>query len=181
MAPTTRSTELASAIAALQPRLRRFAYGLCGSLDEADDIVQAAFERALSRLHQWQPGTRLESWMFRIVHTVFLNQHAKAKVRSRYAADADPDAQISAEGATAQEASLELERVRRCLAQVSPDQCAALLLVAVEGLSYAEAAQALNVPVGTLTSRVARARAALAGLLESPREKPRLVTSAWSE
>ena len=63
-----------AAMTALQPRLRRFAYGLTGSLDEADDLVQAAYERAISRIAQWQAGTRLDSWMYRIVQTIHINR-----------------------------------------------------------------------------------------------------------
>lgn len=151
---------------ALQPRLRRFALGLCQSMDDADDVVQCAFERALGRLAQYRPGTRLDSWMFRIVHTVFLNERARVAVRDRYASDADPDLQ-PANGSPGLEASATLDKVYGVLSEMPEAQRAALLLVAVEGMSYAEAAAALGVPVGTLTSRLSRARAAIAAGLET--------------
>ncbi|MGI9331622.1 MAG: RNA polymerase sigma factor [Gammaproteobacteria bacterium] len=161
--------ELRDAIVALQPRLRRFAYGLCHSLDEADDVVQSAFERALSRLDQWRPGSRLDSWMFRIVHSVFLNQRAKVAVRARYASAVEPDSQSAPSSGNEAESSAMLDRVREHLLELPEAQRAALLLVAVEGLSYTEAAGVLNVPVGTVTSRIARARAALVEKLEPSR------------
>lgn len=160
---------LQDAIAALQPRLRRFAYGLCHSMDEADDVVQSAYERALSRLDQWRPGSRLDSWMFRIVHTVFLNQRARVAVRERHASTVEPDTQSAPSSGREAEASAALEQVRVHLLGLPESQRAALLLVAVEGLSYAEASVALNVPVGTITSRIARGRAALAEALSQPR------------
>ena len=76
--------DIESGIAELVPRLRRFAYGLCGSLHDAEDIVQDACERALTRSSQWQQGTRLDSWMFRIVQTVHLNRIRHGAVRRRY-------------------------------------------------------------------------------------------------
>ena len=69
---------------ALLPRLRRFALGLTGSRDDADDLVQAACERALNRLHQWEPDTRLDSWMFRIVKTIWIDQWRSQKARGEH-------------------------------------------------------------------------------------------------
>src|SRR5215468_467199 len=80
--PAVVDEQVRSQLTALLPRLRRFARGLAGTADQADDLVQAACERALSRIAQWTPGTRLDSWMFRIVQTIWLDDRRAAKVRS---------------------------------------------------------------------------------------------------
>ncbi len=166
--------EIVDQLTALQPRFRRFAYGLTGSMDQADDLVQNAYERAFTRLHQWKPGTRLDSWMFRIIQTVHLNGIDASRVRQRYASDVDP-ADVQAHRQSSPESSLQFEQVRKLVAQLPEDQRVVLLLVAVEGVSYKEASEILNVPIGTVTSRIARARSALvSGLDERP--KPKLVS-----
>jgi RNA polymerase sigma-70 factor (ECF subfamily) len=147
-------------LVAVLPRLRRFARGLTGSSVEADDLVQAACERALARRHQFQEGTRFDSWMFRIVQTIWIDQIRSREVRK---ADGDigEDRLGSDEPVRRVEARLTLAEVRRAVERLSPDQRAALLLVTVEGLSYKEAAEVVDVPVGTIMSRLARARIAL--------------------
>jgi RNA polymerase sigma-70 factor (ECF subfamily) len=147
-------------LVAVLPRLRRFARGLAGSAVEADDLVQSACERALARRHQFQEGTRFDSWMFRIVQTIWIDQIRARDVRKQ-------DGELvearhgSDEPVRRAEARLSLGEVRRAVERLPPDQRVALLLVTVEGLSYREAAAAIGVPVGTIMSRLARARAAL--------------------
>ena len=145
---------------AVLPRLRRFARGLTGSAVEADDLAQAACERALARRHQFQEGTRFDSWMFRIVQTIWIDQICARAVRKE---DAEPaeDRLGSDEAVRRVEARLALSEVRRAVDRLPPDQRAALLLVTVEGLSYREAAEVAQVPIGTIMSRLARARMAL--------------------
>jgi RNA polymerase sigma-70 factor (ECF subfamily) len=152
-------------LVALIPRLRRFARGLTGSAADADDLVQAACERALARAQQWTPGTRLDSWVFRIVHTVWLDELRSRKVRAVDAA-ADPDMEIGDDGRSRTEATLTLAAVRRFIGELPEEQRAVLLLVTVEGLAYKEAADALGIPVGTVMSRLSRARAALVERME---------------
>lgn len=162
MVPTpTMNKETWTAMTALQPRLRRFAYGLTGSLDEADDLVQSAYERAISRIAQWQAGTRLDSWMYRIVQTIHINRQQANRVRGAHLQPVDPDTLAARDETRALEASITLGKVRGFIGRLPEEQRAALLLVAVEGLSYRDAAEVLDLPVGTLTSRVARARVAL--------------------
>jgi RNA polymerase sigma-70 factor, ECF subfamily len=151
---------------AVLPRLRRFARGLTRAAVEADDLVQAACERALARRHQFQEGTRFDSWMFRIVQTIWIDQIRSREVRKEDANSAE-DRLGSDEPVRRVEARLALAEVRRAVEHLSPDQRAALLLVTVDGLSYREAAEVAQVPVGTIMSRLARARIALQLQLET--------------
>ncbi len=159
-------------LVAVLPRLRRFARGLTGSSVEADDLVQAACERALARRHQFQEGTRFDSWMFRIVQTIWIDQIRSREVR-KTDGDIGEDRLGSDEPVRRVEARLTLAEVRRAVDRLTPDQRAALLLVTVEGLSYKEAAEVVDVPVGTIMSRLARARIALQLQLEAGGGMPR--------
>ena len=156
-------------VAAL-PRLRRFAFGLAGSLDEADDLVQAACERALARRDQYEPGTRLVSWLYRIVQTIWID-----RVRRHRTVSVDPAMLAEYPGGDAvgeAESRLALAEVRRAIAVLSPEQRTVLLLVSVEGLAYREAEEVLGLPIGTIMSRLARARLALGKALEEPKARP---------
>ena len=160
------SARFSDQLIAVLPRLRRFARGLTGTAAEADDLVQAACERALTRAHQFQEGTRFDSWMFRIVQTIWIDQLRAREVRKE-------DGEIAEErlGSDAPvrriEARLALSEVRRAIEHLPPDQRTTLMLVTVEGLSYKEAAEVAGVPVGTIMSRLARARAALQQQLDA--------------
>ena len=162
------SAGFADQLITVLPRLRRFARGLSGSISDADDLVQAACERALARQHQFQEGTRFDSWMFRIVQTIWIDQIRSRDVRKEDG-DIAQDRLGSDEPVRRAEARLALDEVRRALDCLPPDQRTALLLVTVEGLSYKEAAEALQVPVGTIMSRLSRARIALQLQLEAGR------------
>ncbi|HEY3911793.1 MAG TPA: RNA polymerase sigma factor [Stellaceae bacterium] len=151
---------------AVLPRLRRFARGLTGSAVEADDLVQAACERALARRHQFQEGTRFDSWMFRIVQTIWIDQIRARQVRKEDG-DIAEERFGSDEPVRRVEARLALSEVRRAVERLPPDQRAVLVLVTVDGLSYKEAAEVVQVPVGTIMSRLARARIALQLQLEA--------------
>jgi len=147
----------------LLPRLRRFAAGLTGSVTDGDDLVQDTVERALKNLHQWEPGTRLDSWMFRIAKNRFLDIRRSQKRSGVVAVEVPEDAPaIVSDGARGAEAHMMLSGAAQALDGLPPEQREALLLVAVEGLSYRDAADILEIPMGTLTSRIARAREALA-------------------
>ena len=147
-------------LVAMLPRLRRFARGMTGSAADADDLVQAACERALTRSHQFQEGTRFDSWMFRIVQTIWIDQ-----IRARDVRKEEPDTEAERIGTDESmrraEARLGLAEVREALGKLPAEQRAALMLVTVDGLSYKEAAAVADVPVGTIMSRLARARMAL--------------------
>ncbi|HYL31577.1 MAG TPA: RNA polymerase sigma factor [Stellaceae bacterium] len=147
-------------LVAVLPRLRRFARGLTGSAVEADDLVQAACERALARAHQFQPGTRFDSWMFRIVQTVWIDQLRAREIRRTESED-EALGTGTDEPTRRVEARMALREVQAAMAVLPAEQRLALLLVTVEGLSYREAAEVAAVPVGTIMSRLARARVAL--------------------
>jgi len=158
--------DLPQQIVALLPRLRRFAYSLTGSRDDGDDIVQAACERALSRLHQWRPGTRLDSWMFRIIQTTWIDRLRTRRVRGEDYAPDLIDTLVGEDGRRLTEARLMLSRVRKAIERLPADQRSVLVLVAVDGLSYREASDILEVPLGTVMSRLARARRRLHELMQ---------------
>jgi len=153
-------------LVAVLPRLRRFARGLAGSASEADDLVQAACERALARAHQFQEGTRFDSWMFRIVQTIWIDQLRARDVRKE-SGDVEYERLGSDAAVRSVEARLALAEVRRAVDRLPADQRSVLMLVTVEGLIYREAAEVAGVPVGTIMSRLARARIALQQQLDS--------------
>jgi RNA polymerase sigma-70 factor (ECF subfamily) len=154
-------------LVAVLPRLRRFARGLTGSAVEADDLVQAACERALSRQEQFQEGTRFDSWMFRIVQTIWIDQIRARGVRKEESDELEMERLGSDEPVRRAEARLQLAEVREALRHLPEEQRAALLLVTVEGLSYKEAAEVVGVPIGTIMSRLARARLALQSQIDA--------------
>lgn len=148
----------------LLPRLRRFAIGLAGSRADGDDLCQMTIERALARRDQWQEGTRLDSWMYRVMRNIFIDE-ARANSRRRETF-VDPDAGLTVGGVGGQEAAVELSLVDRAMARLPEEQREAVLLVMVEGWSYREAADIVGCPVGTLNSRLVRGRDALMSMLE---------------
>jgi RNA polymerase sigma-70 factor (ECF subfamily) len=148
-------------IVELLPRLRRLARVLARAPADADDLVQLTVERALTRHDQWRPGTRLDSWMFRMMKNAWIDEtRARARRRGLFAPEEAGEA-VGADGAAAMEARLAARAVESAMARLPKDQRIAVALVLVEGLSYQEAAQVLEIPTGTLTSRLVRGRAAL--------------------
>ncbi len=152
------------------PRLRRFAFALTRNLELADDLVQDTCERALSRADQWQPGTRLDSWMYRIAQNIWFDQGRAAKVRGELT-DLDTIAELSgSDGRTVTENRLTLKSVFETMERLPRDQQVLVALVCVDGLSYKEAAENLNLPIGTVMSRLARARQAIAAAVDGRAE-----------
>lgn len=149
---------------ALVPRLRRFALGLTADPDRADDLVQAGCERALTRQHQWQPGTRLDSWMFKILQNLWIDQ-LRAPARTTEADSEEIERMPDRDWNQGMEARLTLEQVVEAMGRLPPPMRQVLTLVCVEGLSYKEAAASLEVPIGTVMSRLARARLELHRIL----------------
>jgi RNA polymerase sigma factor (sigma-70 family) len=149
----------------LLPRLRRFARALAREPADADDLVQLTVERALVNRRQWRPGTRLDSWMFRIMKNAWIDE---SRARGRRGAVMAPEAageHVGDDGAGRMQARLEAAEVERAMALLPQEQRLAVALVLVEGLSYKDAAEVLEIPQGTLTSRLVRGRAALVAQL----------------
>lgn len=146
----------------LLPRLRRFARNLTRQPDDADDVLQIALERALSRCEQWDSNSRLDSWMFGIIRNAWIDE-----VRSRQRRGPHLDIDHISDTVAGQHDAMEIEvmSVQTAMAQLPEEQRTAVTLVLVEGLSYKEAAQVMEIPIGTLTSRLARGREALQALL----------------
>ncbi|NIA67723.1 RNA polymerase sigma factor [Pelagibius litoralis] len=153
-------------IVALLPQLRRFAYGLAGSVPDGDDLVQATCERAIANLEKWEKGTRLDSWMYRIAQNLHFNALRDGKTRARHLAVIGSESQWSLDGEKQQEDRFALTAVRRFIDRLPEEQRIVLLLICVEGRSYREVSQITGLPVGTVTSRLGRARSAMRGYLE---------------
>lgn len=160
-------------LVAFLPRLRRFAVNLTGTRAEGDDLVQATCERALRHWRSWQPGTRLDAWLYRIARNLFLNDLRARRLRGTplaiEAAEGIAGLLPNVDGVRAAEQRFEIRSLQLALAELPEEQRSVLLLVAVEGFGYREAAEILSLPIGTVTSRLARAREALMVRLERDR------------
>jgi RNA polymerase sigma-70 factor (ECF subfamily) len=144
---------------ALLPRLRRFARALARDAADADDLCQITVEKALLARGSWQPGTRLDSWMYRIMRNAWIDT-ARARGRaSETFVDAEAGVGIGSDGGG--EARVALGEVEAAMRRLPDEQREAVALVLVEGLAYKEAAEVLDIPMGTLTSRLVRGRQAL--------------------
>lgn len=145
----------------LLPRLRRFARGLARDASGADDLCQAAIERALKSRDQWQQGTRLDSWMYRITRNLWIDDRRAAGRRGIHSSIDDSVMQIASDGAAEVEAGMLRGDVDGAMARLPDEQREVVMLVLVEGYAYREAAELLDVPIGTVTSRLARGRETL--------------------
>jgi len=154
--------DLNEELVTLLPRLRRFARALARNPDDADDLLQLAIERALTRAEQLRSDAPLANWMFGIVRNAWIDE---VRARARGSRIFVPEAAGGQVADAAQGADTELLSVQDALARLPEDQRAAVALVLIEGLSYKEAAHVMEVPIGTLTSRLARAREALQAML----------------
>jgi RNA polymerase sigma-70 factor (ECF subfamily) len=145
------------------PSLRAFAISLTGNRDRADDLVQDTLMRAWANIDRFERGTNLEAWLFTILRNRF---HSEYRSRRREVEDADGSYAARLKTHPDQQAHLDYEDFRTALAKLPPDQREALLLVGAQGMSHEEAAEVCNVPLGTVKSRVNRARSRLAALLD---------------
>jgi RNA polymerase sigma-70 factor (ECF subfamily) len=152
------ATDIRVELISLLPRLRRFGVALARSQDKADDLVQSACERALKAEEQWQPGTRLDSWMFRIMRNLWIDEIRKAKTQG-VRDDLDDAFDLAGEdGVKTSEFRSEANAVEQAIQRLPEEFRSVLVLVCIEELSYREAAEVLGVPIGTVMSRLARAR-----------------------
>jgi RNA polymerase sigma-70 factor (ECF subfamily) len=142
------------------PRLRRYARALTGDAGRADDLVQDTLERALAKLDRWQPGSDLRAWLFTLMHNLFVSQ-LRARRPQETAMDDAPEAPVSG----GQLEAMAVRDIHAALSRLPDEQREVLLLVGLEQFAYAEAAEVLGVPVGTVMSRLARAREKMRRLL----------------
>jgi len=157
----------------LLPRLRRFALALTGERDKADDLVQDTCERALAHLDQWKPGTSLDSWMYRIAQNIWVDHHRSRKGRGEQHQLDEVENVVGEDGRNVTESRLTLAAVSEGISRLPADQQVLVAMVCVEGISYKEAAGILDIPIGTVMSRLSRARQALyEALIETPVPAP---------
>lgn len=150
----------------LLPRLRAFAHALARNPADADDLVQQTCEKALAGLSGFVPGTRLESWMFRIMHNQWIDTIRKRGKGAEIGTDGLEETLMGEDGRRTNQARLELREVNAAMAALPPEQRSVLVLVCVEGLRYREVADILDIPIGTVMSRLARARTTISDALD---------------
>ena len=158
----TLTPSLRESMLAAVPSLRAFAISLSGNIDRADDLVQETLLRAIANIDSFQPGTNMSAWMFTILRNLFRSEYRK---RRREVEDTDGSYAESLKSHPEQSSRLEFQEFRAALAKLPPDQREALILVGASGFSYEEAAAICECAVGTIKSRVNRARTRLADLL----------------
>jgi len=151
-------------LTAVIPHLRAFARGLCGRPDMADDLVQEALLKAWAAQARFEPGTSMRAWTFVILRNAYLTDMRRNRFRGEYD---EAVAERILVAPPAQEGPLHLSDMHRALLQLPPERREALLLVGAGGFSYEEAAQICDCAVGTIKSRVGRARATLSAMIES--------------
>jgi RNA polymerase sigma-70 factor (ECF subfamily) len=151
----------------LLPRLRRFGRALARDAADADDLVQLALERALRARRQWSPGTRMDSWMMKIVRNCWIDEVRSRARRARTFLPEEDGVGIGSDSHRDIEIKAEMHDVDKAMASLPSEQREAIALVLIEGLAYREAADLLDIPIGTLTSRLTRGRQALAQMLEA--------------
>lgn len=155
------------------PHLRRYAYFLTGDTAAGDDLVQDCVARAIDRADQFKPGTNFRAWLFTILRSVFLNHQRSLKNQPVSTEERSPPPSLVNGN---QETHVELRQVEAALGQLTNEHRDVLLLVVVEGFSYEETARIVEVPVGTVRSRLARARAELHRQLQDSNEQGHTVT-----
>lgn len=158
----TTNASINNDIAALLPRLRRFARSIVYNREDADDLVQIAVERALGRSAQWEPDTRLDSWIFRIMKNAWIDEVRSRIRRDNLFAPEEAGEHVGDQAAEAQQQRMAIEKA---IGMLSEEHRLVVALVLVDGMPYKEASEVLEIPIGTLTSRLVRARAALQEIL----------------
>jgi RNA polymerase sigma-70 factor (ECF subfamily) len=159
------SSSFEGQLTALLPRLRRFAHGLSRDSADADDLTQATIERALRSRDQWQVGTRLDSWAYRIMRNLWIDT---ARARSRKSAREAPEEEglnVGEDPRQAMDASLDVQRIMAAMARLPDEQREIVALILVEGFGYREVSEMLGLPIGTVSSRLVRGRTALLAMV----------------
>ena len=146
------------------PMLRRYARSLCRNADNADDLVQECLVRAIAKIETWKPGTNLKAWLIVILRNLFLNECRRAK-RQRISLD-ELAVSDTPRSPARQEANLKIAEVENALMSLSADHREVLTLVVIQGMTYEQTAHILDVTMGTIKSRLWRARSRMIELLD---------------
>ena len=149
----------------LLPRLRRFAHGLSRNSADADDLTQMTIERALRSKAQWQPGSRLDRWLYKIMRNLWIDTVRSRGRKDKLEAPPDEAEMLGHDPRAGIEASIDLQRVMIAMDQLPGEQREVIALILIEGFGYREAAELLDLPIGTVSSRLVRGRTALLALL----------------
>lgn len=152
-------------LAALLPRLRRFSHGLSRDPADADDLTQATIERALKSRNQWQEGTRLDSWCYRIMRNLWIDTARSRSRRSVHEAPEEEGLNAGRDDRAAMDAALDVKRIMAAMTQLPDEQREVVALILIEGFGYREVSEMLGLPIGTVSSRLVRGRTALLAIV----------------
>ena len=161
----TPSETFESELTQLLPRLRRFAFALSRNGADADDLAQTTVERALRSRDQWQPGSRLDSWLYRIMRNLWIDTVRSRGRREKHEAPEDAAQDVGEDPREAMDASMELQRAMSAMERLPDEQREVVALILIEGFGYREVSEMLELPIGTVSSRLVRGRTALLEML----------------
>jgi len=161
----TSSAEFDAGLVEMLPRLRRFAFALARDAADADDLAAQAAERALRSRDQWQPGTRLDSWVYRIARNLWIDEVRARTRRAKVERPPESGELVGHDPRAGTDAAIDLQRVMAAMGQLPDEQREVVALILVEGFGYREAAELLDLPIGTVSSRLVRGRTALLALI----------------
>jgi RNA polymerase sigma-70 factor (ECF subfamily) len=160
-----RSVSFEDGLAALLPRLRRFAHALSRNAADADDLTQATVERAIRSRSQWEPGTRIDSWLYRIMRNLWIDTVRARGRREDLHAPVEEAERIGEDPRDAIEASIDLGKAMAAMQRLPEEQREIVALILIEGFGYRECSEILGLPIGTVSSRLVRGRSALLQML----------------
>jgi RNA polymerase sigma-70 factor (ECF subfamily) len=160
-----RSLSFEDGLAALLPRLRRFAHALSRNAADADDLTQATVERAIRSRSQWEPGTRIDSWLYRIMRNLWIDTVRARGRREELHAPLEEAERIGEDPRDAIEASIDLGKAMAAMQRLPEEQREIVALILIEGFGYRECSEILGLPIGTVSSRLVRGRSALLQML----------------
>jgi RNA polymerase sigma-70 factor (ECF subfamily) len=160
-----RSSSFEDQLAGLLPRLRRFAHALSRNSPDADDLTQATIERALRSRDQWQPGTSLDSWCYRIMRNLWIDTARATARRTTREAPEEEGLNIGQDPRDWMDASVDLRRVMVAMSHLPDEQREVVALILIEGFGYREVSEMLGLPIGTVSSRLVRGRTALLAMV----------------
>jgi RNA polymerase sigma factor (sigma-70 family) len=156
-----RNVPFEEGVTALLPRVRRFAHTLCRNGPDADDLTQATIERALRSRSQWEPGTRLDSWLYRIMRNLWIDTIRARGRREDLHAPVEDAERIGEDPREAIEAAIDLSKAMAAMQRLPTEQREVVALILIEGFGYRECSEILGLPIGTVSSRLVRGRTAL--------------------